>query len=252
MAAEDLGYFCHIGGTAGSGLNNSAGLSEVGWSHDRRRDNDKLPDGWEIENFGNLTAAGPGTVYGSPAYTDTDADGLNDLEEYTLGTDPMNPDSNADGLSDGDSVKMGLSPSKLTYDANGVPTSVKVMWDGKAGYTAGADMDPLKTDTDGDGVSDLMEIAAGSDPLNAADSDVIRISKVTFDAMGRPVVEWNIYANQGSVAVQFVVESSQDLKTWVQVGTYLSPGTSSGTATVTDVVNTGKKVYYKLRLSIGP
>ena len=42
---------------------------------------------------------------------DTDNDGLTDLEETNLGTDPNNPDTDNDGYSDGDEVKNGYNPN---------------------------------------------------------------------------------------------------------------------------------------------
>lgn len=57
-------------------------------------DNDGLPDGYEREHFGNLTAA-KGT-------SDSDADGLNTTQERELGTDPLDADTDGDGANDGD------------------------------------------------------------------------------------------------------------------------------------------------------
>ena len=42
---------------------------------------------------------------------DTDGDGLTDVEEAELGTDPNNEDSDGDGTSDGDEVDLGLDPN---------------------------------------------------------------------------------------------------------------------------------------------
>jgi hypothetical protein len=42
--------------------------------------------------------------------TDTDGDGLTDVEETELGTDPSNADSDGDGVSDGDEVAAGTDP----------------------------------------------------------------------------------------------------------------------------------------------
>ena len=52
-----------------------------GGSTDPDRDNDGLPDVWELENFGNLDRDGTG---------DFDRDGLTDREEYIVGSNPMN------------------------------------------------------------------------------------------------------------------------------------------------------------------
>ena len=69
---------------------------------------------------------------------DGDEDGLSDLDERALGTDPTKADSDDDGLSDGEEVN--------TYGT-----------------------DPMIRDTDGGGVSDGDERAAGTDPLNPED-----------------------------------------------------------------------------------
>jgi len=68
------------------------------------------------------------------ASVDTDKDGLPDVREKQLGTDPKNPDTDADGLSDGDEV---------------------LIWK----------TDPLNPDTDGDGYSDGTEVRNGYNPL---------------------------------------------------------------------------------------
>lgn len=65
-------------------------------------DNDGLPDTWEQQYFGNLTATdGSG---------DGDGDGLSDIGEYTAGTAPDNSDSDGDGDSDGNEVQYGSDP----------------------------------------------------------------------------------------------------------------------------------------------
>jgi hypothetical protein len=66
---------------------------------------------------------------------DTDGDGLADMAEQTLGTDPALADSDGDGLSDGDEAQVH-------------------------------DTDPLDADSDGDGVNDAAEIVARTSPHN--------------------------------------------------------------------------------------
>jgi len=41
---------------------------------------------------------------------DSDNDGLSDLAEFIVGTDPLNPDSNSDGIKDGPELQQGLDP----------------------------------------------------------------------------------------------------------------------------------------------
>ena len=71
---------------------------------------------------------------------DTDGDGIVDVIEVELGTDPDNPDTDGDGLTDRFEVDFGFDP--LTPGEEGL-------------------------DPDGDGLDNLAEQAFGSDPTNA-------------------------------------------------------------------------------------
>lgn len=55
---------------------------------------------------------------------DTDGDGLHDLGEFIVGTDPHNRDSDADGLEDGPEVRQGLDPLSGRAVRTGVIDSV--------------------------------------------------------------------------------------------------------------------------------
>jgi len=73
--------------------------------------------------------------FGQEELVDTDGDGINDLKEESLGTDPNNPDTDGDGLTDAEEVRE-------------------------------TGTDPLNVDTDGDGYWDSWELDEGSDPLD--------------------------------------------------------------------------------------
>ena len=64
-------------------------------------DSDGLADSWESTYFGNLNEGASG---------DPDGDGLTNLREYLLGTNPNNPDTDGDGIVD------GVDPNPLTPD----------------------------------------------------------------------------------------------------------------------------------------
>jgi hypothetical protein len=69
-------------------------------------DGDGLPDWWEVAH-----GLDPNDATGiNGASGDPDHDGLTNLQEYQLGTDPMNPDTDHDGVSDGLEVKYGFDP----------------------------------------------------------------------------------------------------------------------------------------------
>jgi hypothetical protein len=106
---------------------------------------------------------------------DLDHDGLNALEEYRAGTDPRNPDTDGDGISDGDEVKC----------------------------TRGFCTNPLLADSDGDGVRDGTELATGSDPTNAASTNLaaalrsLRVTPANFTLI--------VNSLTGSASVQLTV-----------------------------------------------
>ncbi len=57
--------------------------------------------------------------------TDSDADGLTDAQEITLGTDPHNPDTDGDGLSDGFEVNSSHTDPKNAHSKDPVLTDLQ-------------------------------------------------------------------------------------------------------------------------------
>ncbi len=90
-------------------------------------DNDTMDDAYEV----SYPVLDPSRA---DAGEDPDSDGLTNVEEMGLGTDPGLNDTDSDGLPDGDEVDLGT--------------------------------DPLNPDSDGDGFFDGEEVAAGIDPLD--------------------------------------------------------------------------------------
>ena len=115
--------------------------------------------------------AGLGT---SPAGNDpdTDGDGLPDVEERWLGTDPRQPDTDGDGLPDGWEVANGFDPlvdntkdgdpdndPDADPDHDGLTNSEEATWGTSS----------LTDDSDGDHVPDGEEVRNGSDPADGTD-----------------------------------------------------------------------------------
>ena len=57
---------------------------------------------------------------------DTDGDGLADVDEYRLGTNPFMYDTDADGLRDGQELKCNTHPSNPDTDNDGLPDGTEV------------------------------------------------------------------------------------------------------------------------------
>ena len=127
-------YSVLVGLSDGSGYSSSFKEADFSWIMEDQ-DMDGLPDEWEELYFGEI-------VFGEPD-DDFDGDGLDNLTEYQIGTDPSVEDTDGDSLSDGDEVQNGTNP--LVYDE-------------------------VDTDADDDGLSNDEETAAGTNP-DDPDSD---------------------------------------------------------------------------------
>ncbi|MHA2249020.1 MAG: PKD domain-containing protein [Candidatus Kariarchaeaceae archaeon] len=117
----------------------------------------------------NITDYDEAFVYGSIGTNkDSDRDGINDYDEiFIYNTETNNADTDGDGLADGIEVTGFDIPvvliSKGVYSENGtVITQPEV-----SNYTISITTDPLKMDTDGDGLTDWEELVG--DPDNVGD-----------------------------------------------------------------------------------
>ena len=214
-------------------------------------DLDNVPDAWEQFYFG---------TDGNVATYDGNGVGLTMQEEYAWEINPNVADTDGDGLSDALEIgTLGTSPTNAAgdLDADGVPEAIEILWDGSGGYDpfnpitnpTGTDMDANSLDTDGDGVGDLMEIAAGSDPISASSSNQISIGSVGV-TNGNPVVSWDIFSNINSVDVDYDVQATTDFITWVTVGTVTADGDTTAPVSFVDTISTAPAVFYRLELSI--
>jgi hypothetical protein len=178
-----------------------------------------IPDSWAIAN--GLNPNDP-----TMPMQDPDRDGLTNLQEFQLGTNPSNPDTDGDGLTDGDEV-------------NKYHTS------------------PLLADTDGDGIPDGVEIQTGSNPLDRTSYDLKKATATSIvtppsftlaTSVANPVLSvqlhWKVALIDGKTTLDLTADprtsySSSDLTICsfgVQPGMIFS--VNVGTCTITISQNT--------------
>ena len=80
---------------------------------------------------------------------DSDGDGLSDVDELTLGTNPFDADTDGDGMEDGDEVDWGTSPWDRDTDDDGLSDGAE--------YNVYF-CDPRVQDTDSDDLGDALEV----------------------------------------------------------------------------------------------
>ncbi len=112
-------------------------------------DHSGIPDWWEMKN-----ALEPGTP--ALAATDSDGDGLSNLQEFRLGTDPHKADTDGDGLTDRQEQLLGTNPLAADTDGDGLLDGAEV--------NGVIRTNPRSSDSDRDGSSDLKEVIAGTNP----------------------------------------------------------------------------------------
>ncbi len=138
----------------GSGQGQGQGQGQPGGQGDGGgdADNDGIPDDQELP------------IGTDPFDPDTDDDGLIDSAELRIGSDPLNWDSDGDGLRDGLEVAAGTDTNDRDTDDDG-------LWDGQEVAKNDHDWcytntDPLKADTDGDGIGDYFDDEDGDTLIN--------------------------------------------------------------------------------------
>lgn len=177
-------------------------------SYPQDADLDGMPDAWEEENGFNPYDE-------SDATQDPDHDGLSNRAEYEWSTNPHNPDTDGDGLLDGREVQIGTDPldpdSKFTDEnKNGVDDEWEMLYFGELvddigrrdydhdGLSDKLEYDyktnPLKPDTDGDGLTDAEEIFMyGTDPLDPNSNKkffaITNVKDNSYIATGDPLIK---------------------------------------------------------------
>lgn len=173
----------------------SGGLEGVGDTLDEN--NDGIPDWWQRLYWPDFDPNATGPNPWDPG-ADPDGDGLTNLEEFLLGTNPLSFDSNfgAGGitLSDYDRIIMGtgLTGGEIADDGDGMPYAWEMQF---PGY-----LDPYQFDAfddpDGDGWDNLSEFLAGTDPSDPNDMPRPTVNVlVEWDGPAPDTVRWVAYTD---------------------------------------------------------
>jgi DNA-binding beta-propeller fold protein YncE len=92
--------------------------------------NGGIPYSWILANFcPNFSQGVPCPQLSDPVFAseDPDHDGLTNLQEFQIGTDPNNPDTDGDGLTDGQEVLIyHTNPLLFSTDGTGIPDGIEV------------------------------------------------------------------------------------------------------------------------------
>ncbi|MHC4845492.1 MAG: hypothetical protein ACYTCU_04935 [Planctomycetota bacterium] len=160
-----------------TGPTTSIGSGNEGCADPNDCDLDGLPNavetaGWQIvidANGYGTDAEGSlltvKTVYADPDMTDSDGDGIGDLEEYVIGTDPQSPDTDGDQLNDYDEWNVWFTNANSVDsdgDARGPNKDLPpdpFMFDSVELDPATPRTSPTLDDTDGDGRTDWEEVS---------------------------------------------------------------------------------------------
>jgi uncharacterized protein (DUF1800 family) len=200
-------------------------------------DKDGMPDVWEDANSFNKLSAADATL-------DADGDGLNNRDEFLVGTNPRNPDTDGDGISDGVERQYGSNP----LDPNSRPEFAGKTW------PSGQDLDgdglpdawqikyrafglSPNGDADGDGASNAQEARWGTDPFDPNSKMAVSLTRQTNDA----IVNWPYMASKNQRLF-----TSTNLSNWTQSGNPVILSNTTSSARFTNRFLSAIKEFYNV------
>jgi uncharacterized protein (DUF1800 family) len=136
-----------------------------------------IPDWYEMQY-----ALEPGSA--ALAATDTDGDGLTNLQEFQRGTNPRMADTDGDGLSDGAEVALGTNPLNADTDGDGLSDGAEV--------NGLMPSNPKVADSNSNGINDFDELANNHDPNYQPTNSPTFIGYIPFYRASPKSWEWNL------------------------------------------------------------
>lgn len=175
------------------GYTDSSGTEKIEWvTSDKSKadtDSDKLTDKQEYDQFIKLKADGEEQMkfVTHPRDPDTDDDGLEDFQEVEQKTSPVYWDTDSDSLSDGFEVNTGWTTKFDNRPVKSDPLKADSDKDGLDDFQERLyQTDPNNFDSDGDNknIGDLLEIRLGTNPSKPDQS--IQIELIDISIKGNP------------------------------------------------------------------
>ena len=182
----------------------------------RDTDGDTLSDVYELSYIGCLNPSV------NDAAGDCDNDGLANLAEVQNNTIPNDPDSDNDGLNDGAEVNRQdggqpapTNPLRADTDADGLSDLVET---DTGTFVSATDTgtDPRVTDSDGDSFTDGVEVRRGSNPTDNASLPALTTPLVNLDATTLGLGPLGSWQNTGLLPGNFAAGGTTPQVTLVQ------------------------------------
>ncbi len=170
-------------------------------------------------------ADGDGLAFGSDpndSTWDTDKDGLSDVFELQIGTNPHSQDSDNDTLLDRYEILHGSDPANPDSDNDGLSDNLEINgWDFVYGWVdehtpkiIHVTSDPAMYDSDFDGVNDQKEWLYGWNPRAVSEGDVLTFSSdlTERDASGQYFASDNVVRYGDQLRYEAEVKNALDLR----------------------------------------
>ncbi|MEN0066888.1 MAG: MopE-related protein [Myxococcota bacterium] len=198
-------------------------------------DSGLLDDGAEV-----LAGTDPLDPSDDATILDRDNDGLTDAQEANLGTDPLLTDTDGDTLGDFDEVNVHLT-DPLLVDTDGDTLS-------DADELQVHFTNPLLRDTDGGGIPDAFEISQGTNPNDATDDDLSRLTVLFEDFEFGTTLDTATWQSSSSAFLATIIED-----TYVHRGDFALRIRNNGFAeTVALDTSPCSSVYWTMQVKRGP